>query len=224
MSVFGLSLRQHFGLVLSQNLFHLAGVYGKLTNFFRILGDIVHENTSGKRATCIRIVHAKCESFSIHSPHDIQSRSVIPQNCRGITFWSYAVQITRQICLRTVRVLEFAYKMNVQLRQGLALEEFLSWHFFRCHGFFHVRTCSIRGLGFHTHTNTHTLIGTHISTRTHWHTHEHTHTLASTYTYMGTRTRTHTHTHTHTNTSTSARVNAPHDACTKVSGSIITSV
>ena len=42
------------------------------------------QNTSGKQATCIRIVDAKCESFSIYSRHDSQSRSVIPQTYRGI--------------------------------------------------------------------------------------------------------------------------------------------
>ena len=42
-----------------------------------------------KQATCIRIADAKDESFSVHSPQDIQSRLVIPQIYRCIKIRSW---------------------------------------------------------------------------------------------------------------------------------------
>ena len=56
---------------------------------------------------------------SVHSSHSIQSRSAVPHNYRGIKLSSYAVVEIKKSCLRTVRVLEFAFKLNMQLRLGL---------------------------------------------------------------------------------------------------------
>lgn len=44
---------------------------------------------------------------------------VIPQDYHGIKPCSYSVKIKKQIYLRAVRLLEFAFKMNVQIRLGL---------------------------------------------------------------------------------------------------------
>lgn len=70
-------------------------------------GSRLSKNILGKRATCIAIADTKQESFSVHSPHDVQSRLVVPQNYSGIKLRSFA-------SLRTVRVLNFSFKMNMQ--------------------------------------------------------------------------------------------------------------
>ena len=70
-----------------------------ITSFWEVLSGtcswnslhVVYGNILGKQTICIRIADAKRESFSVHSPHDTQSRSVIPPNYRGIKLWSDAV-------------------------------------------------------------------------------------------------------------------------------------
>ena len=91
----GFCLRRSFGLVLSRNLCRLADTYKELTWFHLNYLNLVHANISGKRATGIRIADVKSESFSFHSPHDIQCRSVIPQIYCGIKLliWREAEQI-----------------------------------------------------------------------------------------------------------------------------------
>ena len=81
--------------------------------------ELVCRNISGKQAICIHIAEAKRETFSADSPNDIEARWVIPQICRGMKIWSRCKCYAYQVCMRTVRVAEFALKMNMQLRLGL---------------------------------------------------------------------------------------------------------
>ena len=45
---------------------------------------LVYGNTSGKQVSGIQVADAKREKFPVDSPHDIQSRCVIPRIQRGI--------------------------------------------------------------------------------------------------------------------------------------------
>ena len=91
-TTFGFSLRRRFGLVFSRNLEHLTDVCEELTGFFGNSLDLVYRNLLSNRVTYIRIADAKRESFSVHQLHDIQNRSVTPQNYRVINIRSFAVK------------------------------------------------------------------------------------------------------------------------------------
>lgn len=74
-------------LVLLRNMWHLAGVCEELTGFFAILRLSFRQiliGLWGKQATGIRNADPKRESFSLRSPHDNHSRSVIQWIYRGI--------------------------------------------------------------------------------------------------------------------------------------------
>ena len=58
--------------------------WGRGASFFWNCLDLVYGSALDKRATSIRIADAKRELFFLYSSQDIQSRSVIPQNYRGI--------------------------------------------------------------------------------------------------------------------------------------------